>query len=402
MSRLSQVIDESRKIIIKIGSNVLSTSEGRVNREIVANIVNQVRCLMDRGKQVILVSLGAGIFGVGAIGKWSRRKDMNYKQALCAIGQVELMEAYKELFASHEIFVAQMLLTREDFNNEDRTLHMRNTMFTLVDEGVVPIIIKTSVDKFQSSDSHDLVADSYTKPAQYALIGIPHDKRVVVFNLSKILFSAEAIGLHAVLVGKFYEFTFKEVVTTAFQTAVGFSDSLFFREPPIHDFGEIILSLRGGELIGFFTAEPFTVFKCFFRNVGSFYYKRFFIFYGLAVQIRIYDYGSLSRIPYRFYGDRNFIVSAVSAGEHSRYARHESVVVIGYRVLPCLLDIEQFRVDSLTYRKYDVVHIESFSLSLYRHRATTTGSVRFSKFHALQNYLFYVAILIFYDFKRIC
>ena len=161
MSQLSQVIDESRKIIIKIGSNVLSTSEGRVNREIVANIVNQVRCLMDRGKQVILVSSGAGIFGVGAIGKWSRRKDMNYKQALCAIGQVELMEAYKELFASHEIFVAQMLLTREDFNNEDRTLHMRNTMFTLVDEGVVPIINENdtvSVDEIKIGDNDTLSA----------------------------------------------------------------------------------------------------------------------------------------------------------------------------------------------------------------------------------------------------
>ena len=71
------------------------------------------------------------------------------------------MEAYKELFASHEIFVAQMLLTREDFNNEDRTLHMRNTMFTLVDEGVVPIINENdtvSVDEIKIGDNDTLSA----------------------------------------------------------------------------------------------------------------------------------------------------------------------------------------------------------------------------------------------------
>ena len=58
-----------------------------------------------------MVSSGAGICGVGAINKWSRRGDMNYKQALCAIGQVELMMAYKEYFADYDIHVGQILLT---------------------------------------------------------------------------------------------------------------------------------------------------------------------------------------------------------------------------------------------------------------------------------------------------
>ena len=69
------------------------------------------------GKQVILVSSGAGICGVGAINKWSRRGDINYKQALCAIGQVELLMAYKEYFGDYDIHVAQMLLTRDDFDD---------------------------------------------------------------------------------------------------------------------------------------------------------------------------------------------------------------------------------------------------------------------------------------------
>ena len=89
MSNISEVISKSRKIVLKIGSNVLSDDHGTVNKAILHNIVEQVSKLMAMGKQVIIVSSGAGICGVGAINKWSRRGDINYKQALCAIGQVE-------------------------------------------------------------------------------------------------------------------------------------------------------------------------------------------------------------------------------------------------------------------------------------------------------------------------
>ena len=85
MDAISERIKESRKIVIKVGSNVLSDDHGAVNREVLHNIVEQASDLMKKNKQVIMVSSGAGICGVGAINKWSRRGDMNYKQALCAI-----------------------------------------------------------------------------------------------------------------------------------------------------------------------------------------------------------------------------------------------------------------------------------------------------------------------------
>src|SRR5690242_13005092 len=98
MNAIGELIQESRKIVIKIGSNVLSDDNGFVNKDTLHNIVEQVHELISQGKQVIIVSSGAGICGVAAINKWSRRGDINYKQALCAIGQVELMNAYKEYF----------------------------------------------------------------------------------------------------------------------------------------------------------------------------------------------------------------------------------------------------------------------------------------------------------------
>ena len=161
MSAISDVIGASRKVVIKLGSNVLSNEEGFVNQATLHNIVEQAAEMIKQGKQVIIVSSGATICGVGTINKWGRRDDMNYKQALCAIGQVELMRAYREYFADYDIHVAQLLLTGEDFEDPHRTLNIRNTLFTLIDEGVVPIINENdtvSIDEFTIGDNDTLSA----------------------------------------------------------------------------------------------------------------------------------------------------------------------------------------------------------------------------------------------------
>jgi len=162
MSVIQEAIENSRKIVIKIGSNVLSNSEGSVDKDALFNIVEQIKMLIDERKQVVVVSSGARICGVGAINKWNRRSDINYKQALCAIGQVELMMAYREYFGNYGIHVGQILLTREDFNEgSNRTLNIRNTLFTLLDEGVIPIINENdsvSVEEIKIGDNDTLSA----------------------------------------------------------------------------------------------------------------------------------------------------------------------------------------------------------------------------------------------------
>jgi len=161
MDSINNLIKNSRKIVLKIGSNTLSDENGNVNKKLMHNIVDQLCELMKQGKQVIIVSSGAGICGVAAINKWHRKGDINYKQALCAIGQVELMMAYKELFGDYGIHVGQMLLSRDDFGDHVRNLHIRNTLFTLVDEGVVPIVNENdsvSVDEIKIGDNDTLSA----------------------------------------------------------------------------------------------------------------------------------------------------------------------------------------------------------------------------------------------------
>jgi glutamate 5-kinase len=140
MSAASEILRDSKKIVIKVGSHVLAGDDGVLSSAAVKNIVDTVILLSEGGKQVVVVSSGAGISGAAALGRLSRKNDINYKQALCAVGQVELMLAYKNHFAGSAHSVGQILLTAENFTDELSLLNIRNTLFTLLDEGVVPII----------------------------------------------------------------------------------------------------------------------------------------------------------------------------------------------------------------------------------------------------------------------
>ncbi len=93
---MENIFEKSNKIVIKIGSSTITSSDGTIDKGFIENLAKQVKTLMDQGKRVVLVSSGARIAGVSTIGKWSRKEDINYKQALCAIGQVELMDSYRK------------------------------------------------------------------------------------------------------------------------------------------------------------------------------------------------------------------------------------------------------------------------------------------------------------------
>lgn len=161
MGKASEILRNSRKIVIKIGSQVLSNKEGLMDHETMKNIADQITALIGTGKQVIIVSSGAEVSGVSAIGRWSKHGDITYKQAMCAIGQVELMMEYKKHFLKNDLVVGQLLLTHRDFGDKTTSLYIRNTLFTLLDENVVPIINENdsvSVDEFNIGDNDTLAS----------------------------------------------------------------------------------------------------------------------------------------------------------------------------------------------------------------------------------------------------
>ncbi len=158
---IEQVINDSKKIVLKFGSNSLAKEDGTVNLDFMNTIAEECAVLMSKGKQIIIVSSGAQVAGLSCINGWAHKKDMHYRQALAAIGQVELMDKWRAAFKKHNLHVAQLLLTKEDFENFHHTLNMRNTLFTLVDEGVVPIINENdsvTIEEFHIGDNDNLSA----------------------------------------------------------------------------------------------------------------------------------------------------------------------------------------------------------------------------------------------------
>lgn len=157
----TDIINKAGKIIVKIGSSTVTDEHGKIDVEFLQNLSAQCKKLMDDGKKIIIVTSGARMTGVGSINKWSRKEDMNYKQALCAIGQVALMGEYRRIFLEKNIHIAQILLTKDDMIDENRNLHIRNTLFTLLDEGVIPVINENDtvcVEEIKIGDNDVLAA----------------------------------------------------------------------------------------------------------------------------------------------------------------------------------------------------------------------------------------------------
>jgi glutamate 5-kinase len=159
----SKLIADARKIILKFGSSTLTDKEGKINTALMDEMADQIAGLIRKGKQITLVSSGAQVAGLSTMGSWARKRDIHYRQALCAVGQVELMRAWGKAFWKCGLHIAQILLTQDDFNDPIRTLNMRNTIFTLVDEGIIPIINENdsvSVEEIKIGDNDTLAAQS--------------------------------------------------------------------------------------------------------------------------------------------------------------------------------------------------------------------------------------------------
>jgi glutamate 5-kinase len=134
-----------RRIVVKVGTNVLTAGTDRLDLEVMAALVGQVARLHKEGAAVLVVTSGAIAAGRHRLGISRDRKGMPFRQMLAAVGQSDLMQAYQELFASHEIAVAQTLLTRRDLADRQGYLNARNTLLGLLELGVAPIINENDV-----------------------------------------------------------------------------------------------------------------------------------------------------------------------------------------------------------------------------------------------------------------
>lgn len=147
-------------VVVKVGSKVLLLDDGRPNYPRIAHLVEQIASLHSN-KKVIFVSSGAIGAGMEALGLKKRPTELALLQAAAAIGQVRLMRAYEELFGSLNCLVAQVLLTHDDLKNRTRHLNIKQTLTTLLENGVIPIINENdtvSVDEIKFGDNDVLAS----------------------------------------------------------------------------------------------------------------------------------------------------------------------------------------------------------------------------------------------------
>ncbi len=156
-----EVIALAQMVVIKIGTNVLAAADGTLAQERVQSLADQVERARQAGKKVALVSSGAVGAGVGRLALGKRPTDLRHLQACAAVGQSFLMRAYEEALAASGTHTAQILLTASDFDNRARYLNVRNTILTLFEWNVLPIINENdtvSVAEIRFGDNDHLAA----------------------------------------------------------------------------------------------------------------------------------------------------------------------------------------------------------------------------------------------------
>jgi len=140
MDNRKELFKDIKKIVVKIGTSSLITKDGKFNREFANDIAREVSKLKSKGKDVILVSSGAVGIGCEILDFKERPQSIPLKQATAAVGQSLLMHEWSNVFEKHGLKVAQILLTYDAFSDRKTYLNLRNSMSSLLELGVIPII----------------------------------------------------------------------------------------------------------------------------------------------------------------------------------------------------------------------------------------------------------------------
>ena len=155
-----QIVSNVKRALIKVGTGVLAGADG-LDLGIVEQLVDEIVKLRSGGMQIVIVTSGAIASGKHRMGITGRLNSMPQKQACAAIGQGRLMRIYSNAFGRHSVYVAQILLTMSDLTDRTRYINVRNTLSTLMDWNVVPIINENdtvSVAEIKFGDNDHLAA----------------------------------------------------------------------------------------------------------------------------------------------------------------------------------------------------------------------------------------------------
>ncbi len=148
-------------MVVKVGTGAICDEAGRPDRRAITNLAKQIAAMMATGVSVSLVASGAIGAGMGELGLEKRPKTLPKLQATAAVGQGQLMRTFHDIFAKLNVRVAQVLLTRADFEDRTRYLNIRNTLGALSELGALPIINENdtvAVDEIRFGENDILAA----------------------------------------------------------------------------------------------------------------------------------------------------------------------------------------------------------------------------------------------------
>lgn len=156
-----ELLQKKNRIVVKVGSSTLTHETGKLNYHRIERLAMEIADLANQGKEMVLVSSGAVSAGMGPLGLSSRPKTIREKQAVAAVGQGVLMHTYEKMFREYGQNVGQVLLTRMDAQDRKKFMNSRNTLLTMLQMGVIPIINENDVvaiDEFKIGDNDTLSA----------------------------------------------------------------------------------------------------------------------------------------------------------------------------------------------------------------------------------------------------
>lgn len=155
-----RLLGRVRRVVVKVGSSLLSTADGLDHGRIL-ELAREIHALSTRRREFVLVTSGAVAAGRAQLGLRERPKTIPQKQAAAAIGQIDLMAAYKNAFHAHGRQVAQILLTRDDLSHRRRYLNAKHTIAALLESSVLPIVNENDtvvVEEIKLGDNDNLSA----------------------------------------------------------------------------------------------------------------------------------------------------------------------------------------------------------------------------------------------------
>ena len=140
MSGSRMAINFARRIVVKVGTSSITYANGRMNLGSIDRLCRSIADLCNSGKEVILVTSGAIGVGVGCLNLLERPTEMREKQAIAAVGQCELMNAYSRSFAEYQYVCGQILLTKDDLTDKLTRSNITNTIEAMLERHLIPVI----------------------------------------------------------------------------------------------------------------------------------------------------------------------------------------------------------------------------------------------------------------------